>query len=322
MEHRRTDFFGVLGQSHAMRELFRVARKAQDSDATVLLRGETGTGKERMARALHLGSNRRSRAFVAVNCAAFAEGLLESELFGHRRGAFTGADRDKRGLFELANEGTLFLDEIGETSPGLQAKLLRALQEREIRPVGSTAERRIDVRIIAATNRDLRQAVSSAKFREDLYYRLAVIELELPPLRDRPEDIVPLAKHFLQLHGGANRGAPPTLDEDAVAVLRSHHWPGNVRELENEIQHAVAMCGTGNAITREILSLRVTSALRPVVAETRWEVESLRETLLRVEAWVISQALSRHDGHRSRTARALGITREGLYKKMKRLGIA
>ena len=322
MQQGRKGFFGVLGQSPAMRELFRVARKAQNSDATVLLRGETGTGKERMARALHLGSKRRPHAFVAINCAAFAEGLLESELFGHRRGAFTGADRDKRGLFDLADGGTLFLDEIGETSPGLQVKLLRALQEREIRPVGGTAERRVDVRIIAATNRDLRHAVSGGKFREDLYYRLAVIELELPPLRDRREDILPLATHFLEVHSGAGPGETPTLGEDARAVLLSHHWPGNVRELENEVQRAVALCGSGGAIGREALSLRVTGALDPVVAEARWEVESLRETLHRVEAWVISQALSRNDGHRSRTAQALGITREGLYKKMKRLGIA
>ncbi|NNL85189.1 MAG: sigma-54-dependent Fis family transcriptional regulator [Myxococcales bacterium] len=321
MQQGRKSFFGVLGQSRAMRELFRFAQRAQNSDATVLLRGETGTGKERMARALHLGSKRRPHAFVAVNCAAFAEGLLESELFGHRRGAFTGAHRDKQGLFDLADGGTLFLDEIGETSPGLQVKLLRALQEREIRAVGGTTERRVDVRIIAATNRDLRHAVSAGKFREDLYYRLAVIELELPPLRDRREDILPLANHFLEIHSGAGPGEKPSFGEDARAVLLSHHWPGNVRELENEVQRAVALCGSG-AIGRESLSLRVTGALHPVVAEARWEVESLRETLHRVEAWVISQALSRNNGHRSRTAQALGITREGLYKKMKRLGIA
>ncbi len=318
----RADFYGVVGASPSMRALFREARLAQASDATVLLRGETGTGKERLARALHRGSRRRHNPFVAVNCAAFAEGLLESELFGHCRGAFSGALRDKPGLVELAGGGTLFLDEIGETSPGLQVKLLRVLQERRIRRVGGLEEHPVDVRVVAATNRDLREAIRTGAFREDLYYRLAVIELDIPPLRERREDIPILVDHFLGLHRRPKTDELAELTPEALSLLTSHHWPGNVRELENEIQRAVAMAPPDERIGREWLSARVRSGVAPVVAETRWEVESLRETLRRVEAWVIRQALQRNGGHRTQTARALGITREGLYKKMKRLGIA
>jgi transcriptional regulator with PAS, ATPase and Fis domain len=251
---------------------------------------------------------------VPVNCAAFPDTLLESELFGHVRGAFTGADRDKKGLFDAADGGTLFLDEIGETSSALQAKLLRTLQDGEVRPVGGTRVRRVDVRVVAATNRDLRAEVEGGRFREDLYYRLAVFPIAVPALRERPEDILPLARHFLHLHGGREDKPGCTLSSETRNLLLSHPWPGNVRELENEMQRAVALADPNAAIDPDHLSPGLLGILEPVEAAAR-RGETLRDTLARIEAWLI------RGGHRTDTARRLGITREGLYKKMKRLGI-
>ncbi len=311
---------GIVGRSAALSRAFDLVERAASSHATVLLSGETGTGKELVARAIHRGSQRRDGPFLAVNCAAFPETLLESELFGHVRGAFTGADRDKKGLFEVAAGGTLFLDEIGETSTPLQAKLLRVLQEREVRPVGGSRSRRVDVRVIAATNRDLRREVKRGAFRGDVYYRLAVFPIEVPPLRDRREDVLQLAHHFLAAH--ADRDAKPglRLSRDAEHLLASHGWPGNVRELENEMQRAVAMVGAGETIRPEHLSESLLGVLEPVDTETDLG-ETLRVQLDRIEAWLIRRALDAHDGRRAATARRLGLTREGLYKKMKRLGI-
>ena len=256
-----------------------------------------------------------------MNCAAFPETLLESELFGHVRGSFTGADRDKQGLFEVADRGTLFLDEVGETSGPFQAKLLRVLQEREIRPVGGTRPRKVDVRLVAATNRDLRFEVRSGRFREDLYYRLAVFPIAVPPLRARTEDILPLAEHFLALHG-AREGKPGCrLSRDAARLLLSYAWPGNVRELENEVQRALALAEPGQLLERELLSPRLLGVLEPIEANVV-EGETLRESMGRVEAWLIRRTLERCDNRRAETARRLGITREGLYKKMKRFGIS
>jgi len=311
---------GVVGRSAAMRETFALVDRARRTAATVLLTGETGTGKEVLACAIHQGSPRAKRAFVAVNCAAFPDTLLESELFGHARGAFTGADRAKEGLFEVADGGTLFLDEVGETSGPLQAKLLRVLQEGEIRPVGGTRSRRVDVRVIAATHRDLGREIGYGHFREDLYYRLAVFPLRVPPLRERREDVLPLAEHFLVRHGRRERKPGCTLTPEAAQLLLAHAWPGNVRELENEMQRALALSEAGDAIGPERLSERVTQVLEPVETVVR-EGETLRDSLSRVEAWMLRRALSRHGQRRSETARALGITREGLYKKLKRLGI-
>jgi transcriptional regulator with GAF, ATPase, and Fis domain len=310
----------ILGRSPAMCEVFALVERAQRTGATVLLTGDTGTGKELLAREIHGGSERRERAFVAVNCAAFPDTLLESELFGHVRGAFTGAERDKQGLFEVADRGTLFLDEVGETSGPFQAKLLRVLQEREIRPVGGTRARKVDVRLVAATNRDLRFEVERGHFREDLYYRLAVFPIAVPPLRARTEDLLPLADHFLALHG-AREGKPGCrLSRDAARLLLSYAWPGNVRELENEVQRALALAEPGQVIDRELLSPRLSGVLEPIEANVA-EGETLRESLARIEAWLIRRALERCDGRRAETARRLGVTREGLYKKMKRLGI-
>jgi Nif-specific regulatory protein len=310
----------IVGRSAAMAEVFALLERAQRTSATVLLAGDTGTGKELLAREIHRGSERRERSFVAVNCAAFPETLLESELFGHVRGSFTGADREKQGLFEVADKGTLFLDEIGETTGPFQAKLLRALQEREIRPVGGTRARKVDVRLIAATNRDLRFEVANGHFREDLYYRLAVFPIAVPPLRARTEDILPLAEHFLALHG-AREGKPGCrFSRDAVRLLLSYAWPGNVRELENEVQRVLALAEPGAVLERELLSPRLSGVLEPIEANAV-DGETLKESLARIEAWLIRRALERCDDRRTETARRLGITREGLYKKMKRFGI-
>jgi transcriptional regulator with PAS, ATPase and Fis domain len=304
---------GIIGEGPAMRETFALVHRARRSEATVLLSGETGTGKELLGRAIHSGGRRCAGPFVAVNCAAFPDSLLESELFGHVKGAFTGADREKPGLFETACSGTVFLDEIGETSGPLQAKLLRVLQEREVRPVGGTRTRRIDVRVIAATNRDLRFEVSNGHFREDLFYRLAVFPIPVPPLRKRAEDVLPLVEHFLHRHGRRERKPGCHVSRDAAHLLLSYSWPGNVRELENEVQRALALSERGGEITPALLSDSVTRVLEPVEAVMR-EGESLQETLERTEAWLLRRALEAHDGHRTRTARRLGITREGLYK--------
>ncbi len=319
-ETGRAGIVGIVGSSKAMAAVYALVARAQRSRATVLVSGATGTGKELLARAIHEGSPRATKPFVAVNCAAFPDTLLESELFGHVRGAFTGAERDKPGLFEEASGGSLFLDEVGETSGPLQAKLLRALQEREVRPVGCASPRRVDVRVIAATNRDLRFEVSNGHFREDLYYRLAVFPIAVPPLRERPEDVIPLADHFLALHGEREGRPGSRFSREAAHLLLSYPWPGNVRELENEVQRALALAEPGEAIGPELLSERLRGAVEPVRAATR-EGESLRESLDRIEAWLIRRALERHGGRRAETARRLGVTREGLYKKMQRLNI-
>ncbi|NRA04018.1 MAG: sigma 54-interacting transcriptional regulator [Myxococcales bacterium] len=307
-------FEHVVAESPAMRACRELVRKAQASDATVLLQGETGTGKELVARAIHLGSARSAHAFVPLNCAAFPETLLESELFGYLPGAFTGATRGKRGHFEEASLGTLFLDEIGDTSPSFQVKMLRALQEGRVRPLGSTRERPVDVRVIAATNCDLFSMIEAGSFRRDLYYRLHVFPIELPPLRGRIEDIVPLAEHFLlkQREPNTLRGIGP----DAACLLETYAWPGNVRELENEIARLVANARGEPEVTARMLSETI-QGLGPALPVDPG-MESLRETMARFESWVLRRALERHAGRRIATARSLGITRECLYKKLRR----
>jgi sigma-54-dependent transcriptional regulator len=312
---------GIVGESPGMARVFALTERASRSRATVLLSGETGTGKELVARAVHRGGPRAAAAFVAVNCAAFPDTLLESELFGHVRGSFTGADRDKRGLFEAADGGTLFLDEVGETSPPFQAKLLRALQEREVRPVGGSRSRAVDVHVIAATNRDLWREGESGAFRADLYFRLAVFPIHIPPLRERAGDVLRLARHFLDAHGRSEQKLGVQLSPEAAHLLEAHAWPGNVRELENEIQRALALAEPGETLGPEHFSDRLRAVLPPIEASLR-PGDSLRETLHRVEAWLIREALAAHGGRRAQTARHLGVTREGLYKKMQRLGIA
>jgi Nif-specific regulatory protein len=303
-----------------MRAVFALVERAGRSRGTLLLTGETGTGKELIARAVHDAGRRRSGEFVALNCAAFPDTLLESELFGHAKGAFTGASREHEGLFVAAHRGTLFLDEVSETSAAFQAKLLRALQEREVRALGSARSRRVDVRIVAASNRDLSAEVAAGRFREDLYYRLAVFPIRVPPLRERPEDVPALARFFAERHGEAEGAPGASLSERAEDLLAGYDWPGNVRELENEVQRALALVEPGERLLPEHFSDRVRGRGAALELAAR-DGETLKASLARVEATLLRRALADHDRCRAATARALGITREGLYKKMKRLGI-
>jgi len=305
------------GKNRHFVDVLKLAETVAPTESTVLITGESGSGKEVLARYIHRLSGRVEGDFFSLNCGALPEGLLESELFGHVKGAFTGAIKDKVGLFEAANGGTLFLDEIGETTPATQVRLLRALQEREVIPVGSTEVRKVDVRILAATNSDLNEKIRRGSFRSDVYYRLNVIALHLPPLRDRKDDIPMLARLFLD--SMAKQEEEKVLAPDALQVLCAYDWPGNVRELENEIQRALAI-GDSPVLAPHHFSDRLTTILKPVEA-TFHPGESLRDTMGRIEGWILRQALATNGGQRTSTARVLGITREGLYKKMKRLGI-
>jgi len=235
-------FENIVGESRPMKEIFRTIEKVARSNATVLVLGETGVGKELVAEAIHRNSSRADRPFVKMNCAALHENLLESELFGHERGAYTGAERQRIGRFELANEGTLFLDEIGNMTPSTQAKVLRVLQEREFERLGGNRTIKVDVRLVAATNRDLEDAITRGEFREDLYYRLNVVSVKVPPLRERKEDIVPLAQHFIQRYAAELQKDVRGMEPGAVRALKRHTWPGNIRELENTVERAVLMC--------------------------------------------------------------------------------
>lgn len=308
---------GIVVCSPAMRACLEGVAKAQRSRANVLLLGETGTGKEVLARAIHEGGAHANGPFVALNCGAFPEALLESELFGCERGAFTGATRSRPGHFVSANGGTLFLDEIAETSLDFQVKLLRALQEGVVRPLGSTNEIRVEVRILAATNRDLEHEVEAGMFRRDLYYRLNVLSIAIPPLRARTDDIVPLVRHFLE----ASRGAAGLCDvsPEAAHLLEAYDWPGNVRELENEVARILAHALDEPEVTASMLSPHVRGQKSGL--PRGGGSETLGETMARLEAWVLRRALERHEGRRIATARSLGITRECLYKKMRRHGM-
>jgi DNA-binding NtrC family response regulator len=307
----------VVARAPAMRRALELVARAQRSSAPVLLQGETGTGKEVLARVVHAGGARAAGPFVAINCAAFPETLLESELFGAERGAYTGATRTRSGCFEQAHGGTLFLDEIGETSLGFQVKLLRALQEGVVRPLGSTRELRVDVRVISATNRDLARCVEEGSFRQDLYYRLNVFPITLPPLRARVEDVVPLARAALAQR--ASEGAPQSISADAERLLETYTWPGNVRELENEVARVAAGSAGSPELTASMLSPQIRGSHPGLPAERT--SEDLRRTMARFEAWVLRRALDQHGGRRIATARALGITREALYKKLRRHGM-
>jgi two-component system response regulator HupR/HoxA len=299
-------------------------RRVAPYDVSVLLMGESGTGKELAARALHYHSARWEQPFVVENCGALPDELLESELFGYKRGAFTGAVEDRTGLFERADGGTVFLDEIGELSPAFQVKLLRVLQEGEVRPLGSSKTRQVNVRLIAATNRDLEQEVREGRFREDLYYRLATVTVQLPTLRERPNDIPLLAGSLLDAAmrnlGREVRG----FSDEALACLQDYHWPGNVRELQNEIQHMLVMAD-GEVLGAELLSPRV---LRAAPEEDEDELRlldgldgSLKERMEGLEARIIKECLIRHRWNKSRAARELGLSRVGLRSKLERYGL-
>ncbi|GIW40309.1 MAG: hypothetical protein KatS3mg076_0886 [Candidatus Binatia bacterium] len=315
---RLRDGSEFVAKSPSMRRVVELALRVAPTDATVLLTGESGTGKERLARLVHEHSRRRNGPFLAVDCGALPEPLLESELFGHKRGAFTGAVEDRAGLFEAASGGTLFLDEIGETSPALQVKLLRVLQERTVRPVGVNRDRRVDVRIVAATNRNLADLVAERKFRKDLYYRLRVVELEIPPLRNRKEDLLPLARSFIQKTCAAYSCGPCSLSSEVLDLLLAYDWPGNVRELEHAIERAVVLAENQPTIRVEDLPPEI-RALRasPEVREAPERIQTLAE----VEKRHILETLARLGGNRKETARALGIGENTLHRKLRAYGI-
>ena len=309
----------LIGSSEALKNVVSMVRRVADSSSTVLVTGESGTGKDVVARSIHDQSLRSSAPYLPINCAAIPDGLLESELFGHTKGAFSGAVADKVGIFEAAEGGTVFLDEIAEMDEGLQAKLLRFLQDREVRPVGANQGRRVDVRVVAATNRDLRREVQKGSFRQDLYFRLNVIPIAIPPLRERPDDVVPLAEFFLARHGGADR----ELGLSAIDALRKFGWPGNARELENVVERALAL---SDATVLEATDLHLdefedelepdlggegADRLDRLVATAAEEETPLR----RLEDRYIDEVLRRVDGNKNQAARILGINRATLYRR-------
>jgi transcriptional regulator with GAF, ATPase, and Fis domain len=319
-ERARSSGSRIVGESKAIAELLAQLDKVADTRVSVLVEGETGTGKELVASAVHYRSRRRDKLFVAQNCAAFPEQLLESELFGHKRGAFTGASEDRKGLFEVADGGTLFLDEIAEMPLALQAKLLRVLQEGEVRPLGATQVKHVNVRIVAATNKTLEGEVKARRFREDLYYRLKVFPLRVPPLRERREDVPALAAHFLERYAKEMGKVVAGFAQETLLALSSHGWPGNVRELENEVQRLVIQVDAGAYVTPELLSPAVRGAT-VALTKSAGTLGTLRERVDQVERVIVLEVLKEHHNNKSSAARALGITREGLHKKMKLLGI-
>ncbi len=319
----RFQFKNIIGSSPAMQRVFERMQRITKTDSTVLILGESGTGKELVARALHHNGRRSSHAFVAVNCGAIPETLLESELFGHAKGAFTGAVRDKLGKFEAANHGTIFLDEIGTMPMHLQSKLLRVLQEQEVERVGATKPIKLDVRVISATNADLEEQVRQGSFREDLYYRLNVIPLTLPPLRERREDLLPLASHFLDKFCHLMGRPVMTLSKPALDALERYRWPGNVRELENVVERLVALTEQ-DLIRPEHLPLEITEATeRPkgVCLDLSPEGIDMPAAIEELERKLIGKALQMSAGVKAKAAALLGLNRTTLVEKMKRLDI-
>jgi transcriptional regulator with GAF, ATPase, and Fis domain len=316
-------FDSVIGSSGALRGVLEVVSKVADTESTVLVTGESGTGKELIARAIHYNSRRADRALVTVNCGAIPEELLESELFGHVRGAFTNAVAHREGRFSLANGGTIFLDEIGDMSPNLQVKLLRVLQDRTFEPVGSSKTLQVDVRVIAATNQQLEQAIRDGRFREDLYYRLNVIPIEVPPLRERREDVPLLAQHFLDVLNHERQTKVESISDEAMARLCSYGWPGNVRELENLIERLTVLRGDGEIgvddLPESFTRSPETAAPRaPKIPELGL---SFRDVVDDFEADLILQALEQTGWNKNRAARLLGLNRTTLIEKIKKKGL-
>ncbi len=312
-------FPGLIGRSPAMERVFRLIENLEQSEATVLLTGESGTGKEVLARAIHGHSTRRGGPFVGVNCGALPGELLESELFGHVRGAFTGAVRERAGRFEIAAGGTLFLDEVGDLPLPLQVKLLRVLQERTFERVGESQSRKSDARIVAATNLDLKRAVQEGRFREDLFYRLRVVPIEVPPLRSRREDIEPLSTYLLA-RVAARQGRALRFSPDALRALLDYAWPGHVRELENALEYAVAVC-KGQTILPEDLPLELQHEVSKAPAAGHESVTRSRSAPQLAAAETLKQALAAHRWRRVETARALGISRATLWRRMREAGL-
>jgi transcriptional regulator with GAF, ATPase, and Fis domain len=328
---RAVDRGGIIGRSDVMQEVFRLVDQVAPARSTVLITGESGTGKELIAKAIHEASPRAAKPFVTVNSSNLPSELLEAELFGHTRGAFTGAIAAKKGYFEVADGGSIFLDEIGDIPPETQVRLLRVIQEREFTPLGDTTPRRVDVRIIAATNIDLKEAVKQGTFREDLYYRLSVVPIELPPLRDRREDVLPLAQHFIRKYNEENgREVSEQIAPEVLALMEGYSWPGNVRELENAIERAVVIA-PGKEITRECLRAEISdpqaalaaahesSGGGPIVDMSRGV--NFYDEVRRFEINLIRRALEQTGGHQSRAARLLGMNATTLNSKIKTYNI-
>jgi two-component system response regulator AtoC len=319
-QHAVPEDSSLVGASPPMQAVLRTVHKIAEHKTTVLITGESGTGKELVARAIHAASPRREAPFVAVNCGAIPEALLESELFGHKKGAFTDAVRDKRGLFSEASGGTLFLDEIGEMPLAPQVKLLRVLQEQQVRPLGSTEDERVDVRVVAATMRDLAADVREGRFREDLFYRLNVIQLALPPLRERREDLPQLVEHFLRRTNQKLGTRVLHVAPDAMALLVAHFWPGNVRELENTIERSVVLCD-GDTLTRAGLPDRLHSDRDPVREVLSSGELSIKKTVRIIEEELIRRALRATGGNRTNASKRLEISHRALLYKMKEYGV-
>ncbi|HMG72139.1 MAG TPA: sigma-54 dependent transcriptional regulator [Pyrinomonadaceae bacterium] len=328
---REVDRGAMVGRSDIMQEVFRLVEQVAPARSTILITGESGTGKELIAKAIHESSLRATRPFVTVNSSNIPSELLESELFGHTRGAFTGAIAAKKGYFEVADGGSIFLDEIGDIPPETQVRLLRVIQEREFTPLGDTSPRRVDVRIIAATNIDLKEAVRQGMFREDLYYRLAVVPIELPPLRDRRQDVLPLAQHFIRKYNEENgRQVSEQIAPEVLSLLENYSWPGNVRELENAVERAVVIA-PGDEISRECLRPEIADpqAARAVVREGSGASSAIDvgrgvnfyDEVRRFEIDLIRRALDQTGGHQSRAARLLGMNPTTLNSKIKTYNI-
>ncbi len=314
---KKFHFDNIIGKSKQMKEIFALIPRIADSLASVLITGKSGTGKELIAKSVHFHSPRRNENFVAINCSALPETLLESEMFGYVKGAFTGATHDKDGLFREAEGGTLFLDEIGDMSFALRAKLLRVLQEKEYKKVGGTKTLKADVRVITATNKDLRREVANGNFREDLYYRINVISIHLPELKERKEDIPQLVKHFIDKYNRESGREIKGVSQSALNELINYHWPGNVRELENTIERAVILC-KGREIQAQDLNPEILDSSR---VSYDVEKELVKNEIVELEKQRIMRALDKTSFHRGKAAKRLGINRKTLYRKMKKLGL-
>ncbi len=319
-------FHNMIGKSKNMQQIYHLLSKISNTEATILIQGENGTGKELVAKAIHYNSNRKDAVFMAVNCSAFNDNLLESELFGHAKGSFTGAIKDKKGVFETANGGTLFLDEIGDTTPSMQVKLLRVLQEGTFLPVGATQSKKVNVRVVAATNKNLKEMIAKGEFREDLYYRINVINVQLPPLRDRQDDIPILVDYFLEKRC-AEMGKPlKQFAKKTMEKILDYRWPGNVRELENEVERLVVLAGDDKVINPEILNSRILESVEGPIHSSKGfhglNIHgSLKDALEQLELIMIKEGLKRCNFNKSKLAKELEISRAGLIMKVEKYGL-
>jgi len=315
----------MIGKSKPMQKVYHLLSKVSNSEATILIQGANGTGKEMVAKAIHYNSVRKDAVFLAVNCSAFNDNLLDSELFGHVKGAFTGAIKDKKGVFEVSNGGTLFLDEIGDMTLSMQVKLLRVLQEGTFLPVGATQQRKVNVRVVAATNRPLKEMMAAGTFREDLYYRINVINVDLPSLKERADDIPILMDHFLEKKCYEMGHTLKTWSKKTLEKMIDYKWPGNVRELQNEVERLVVLAGDEKTITPDSLSARITDSLEggsPVGNLKGINTKgSLKVALVELESYMIKEGLKRCNYNKSRLAKELGISRAGLIMKVDKYGL-